>query len=77
VTYDEARKWLAKIGGEMTEGKEQTRGTGSVVVRVRSARGRVVERHALFDDTKKGYEREVEIRRAFVRACEELKIALA
>lgn len=76
VTYEEAKKWLAKIGGEMTEGKEQMRGSGSIVVSVKSARGRVVQRHALFDDTKTGYERELEIRRAFVRACEELKAAL-
>ena len=58
MTYAEAQKWLAKIGGQMIEGKEQARGTGSIMVSVSSARGRTVQRHALFDDTKKGYERE-------------------
>ncbi|HTQ42793.1 MAG TPA: hypothetical protein VMI75_08525 [Polyangiaceae bacterium] len=77
VTYEEAKRWLKKIGGEMIEGKEQMRGTGSIVVSVKSARGQIVQRRALFDDTLKGYERELEVRRAFVRACEELKIALA
>jgi hypothetical protein len=77
VTYEEAKRWLRKIGGEMVECKEQMRGTGSIMVSVTSARGRIVQRHALFDDTKKGYEREMEIRRAFARACEELKTALA
>jgi len=77
VTYEEAKRWLEKIGGEMIEGKEQMRGSGSIVVSVKSARGQIVQRHALFDDTLKGNERELEIRRAFVRACEELKIALA
>jgi len=77
VSYEEAKRWLKKIGGEMVEGKEQMRGTGSIMVSVKSARGRIVQRHALFDDTKKGYEREMEIRRAFVRACDELRIALA
>jgi hypothetical protein len=77
VTYEEAKRWLQKIGGEMTEGKEQMRGTGSIMVSVESARGRVVQRHAPFDDTLTGYQRELEIRRAFIRACEELKAALA
>jgi hypothetical protein len=77
VTYEEAKKWLAKIGGDMTEGKEQMRGTGSIMVRVKSAKGQIVQRHALFDDTLTGYQRELEIRRAFVRACKELKSALA
>jgi hypothetical protein len=77
VTYEEAKRWLKKIGGEMVEGKEQRKGTGSIMVSVKSARGRIVQRHALFDDTLTGYQREMEIRRAFVRACEELKIALA
>jgi hypothetical protein len=77
VTHEEAKRWLEKIGGEMIEDNEQMRGTGSIRVSVKSARGQIVQRHALFDDTLKGYEREPEIRRAFVRACEELKIALA
>jgi hypothetical protein len=77
VTYEEAKRWLKKIGGEMVEGKEQVRDTGSILVSVKSARGRIVQRHALFDDTKRGYEREVAIRTAFVRACEALKSALA
>ena len=52
----------------MAEGKEQMRGTGSIMVSVMSARGHITQRHALLDDTRKGYERELEIRRAFVRA---------
>jgi len=76
VTYEEARKWLAKIGGEMVEGKDQMRGTGSIVVSVKSARHGDVQRHALFDDRLSGYERELAMRRAFVHACEELRRAL-
>ena len=40
VSYEEAKRWLKKIGGEMIEGKEQMRGSGSIVVSVKSARGR-------------------------------------
>ncbi|HEX8795973.1 MAG TPA: hypothetical protein VF765_33720 [Polyangiaceae bacterium] len=43
---------------------------------MRSARGPLVERHCRFDDTTRGHEREIAIRRAFVRACIELKAAL-
>ena len=79
MSYDEAKKWLARIGGEMVEGKEQMppRRRGSIIVSVKSARGHMVQQHWLFDDTLEGWERELAIRKAFVRACEELKAALA
>jgi hypothetical protein len=70
VTYEDAKRWLEKIGGEMAEQD------GSITVRVRSARGRNVQRGALFDDGLEGREREMAIRRAFLRACEDLRIAL-
>jgi hypothetical protein len=76
VTYREAQKWLEKIGGTWLEGKEQVPHKGSIIVEVHSAmRGRVA-RHALFDDRLQGYERELAIRDAFVRACMELRHAL-
>ena len=79
VTYDEARRWLNKIGGTWLEAKEPEppRMRPSVIVSVKSAKGELVERHALYDDAVEGWEREIEIRRAFVRACEQLKNALA
>jgi hypothetical protein len=80
VTYEEARRWLAKIGGRWMEATEPTppRMRRSIIVSVRSARGYIVQRHALFDDSlTTAYEREVGFRRAFVRACEELMAALA
>lgn len=77
MTYDQAKRGLAKIGGKMIEAKEQAKGKRSIIVVVESVRRGTVQRHWLFDDTLTGYQREVEMRRAFVRACEELKIALA
>gem|GEM_PF-2614466 len=77
VNYDEAKKWLAKIGGRSIEAKEQTKGKGSIIVVVDSVKRGTVQRHWLFDDTLTGYQRELAIHRAFVRACEELKNALA
>ena len=76
MTFEEAQRWLAKIGGKMIEAKEQAKGKGSIIVVVESASRGTVQRHWLFDDRLTGYERELEIRRAFVRACEELKRAL-
>jgi hypothetical protein len=77
VTYDEAKKWLTKIGGRSIEAKEQTKGTGSIIVVVESVKRGTIQRHWLFDDTLTGYQRELATKRAFVRACEELKSALA
>lgn len=77
MTYEEAQRWLSKIGGQSTQAKEQSRGQGSIIVSVESARLGKVQRHWFFDDTLTGYEREIEIRRAFTRACNELKAALA
>jgi hypothetical protein len=78
VTYGEATRWLKKIGGTWIAAKEPAppRIRPSVIVSVKSAKGPTVERHALFDDVTEGWERELEIRRAFVRACEDLKHAL-
>jgi len=76
VTYREAQKWLERIGGTWVEAKEQIPHKGSIIVDVLSAmRGRIA-RHALFDDRLQGFQREVAIREAFVRACEELRRAL-
>ena len=75
MTYGEARRWLAKIGGEWVEGKEMPR-KGSVIVSVRSARGPMVSRRAVFDDALEGYRREFAIQEAFLEACKELKRAL-
>jgi hypothetical protein len=77
VTFREAQRWLEKIGGSWLEAKEQVPHKGSVIVEVQSAmRGRVA-RHALFDDRLQGYERELAIHEAFVRACTELKYDLS
>lgn len=72
-------RWLEKIGGTWIAAKEPTppRMRPSVIVSVKSAKGTLVERHAPYDDITEGWERELEIRRAFVRACEDLKRALA
>jgi hypothetical protein len=77
VTYDEAQRWLARIGGRSIEAKEQTRGKGSIIVVVESVRRGTVQRHWLFDDNLTGFERERAMRTAFTRACEELMAALA
>jgi len=76
VTYDEATRWLKKIGGTTVVAKDGTHGKGSIVVIVESAKGRTVSRHWMFDDTLTGPDRERAVREAFTRACEELKIAL-
>jgi hypothetical protein len=76
VTYDEATRWLKKIGGTTVVAKDETRAKGSIVVIVESAKGRTVSRHWAFDDTLTGLERERAVREAFTRACEELKVAL-
>jgi hypothetical protein len=76
VTYDEATRWLKKIGGTTVAAKDGTRGKGSIVVIVESAKGRTVSRHWIFDDMLIGPERERAVREAFRRACEELKVAL-
>jgi hypothetical protein len=70
MTHEQARKWPAKIGGQMIDGKEQVppRQRGSVIASLRSAKGHVVQRHWLFDDTMDGWERELAIGKAFVRA---------
>lgn len=79
MTYGEARRWLAKIGGTWEEAKEPAppRLRRSIIVSVRTAKGQIVQRHAPYDDTAESWVRETEIRRAFVRACEELRAALA
>ena len=78
MTYHEAKRWLAKIGGDWKESKERAPpcSRGSILVSVKSAKGPIVHRHAHFDDTTAGVEREIGIRRAFVLACEELRRAL-
>jgi len=76
VTYDEATRWLEKIGGKTIVANEQKRGRGSVIVIVESAKGRTISRHVVFDDTLTGLERQRAVREAFTRACEALKLAL-
>jgi hypothetical protein len=76
VTYDEAKRWLKKIRGTTIVAKEQKRGQGRVIVIVENSKGRTVSRHAVFDDTLTGPERERALREAFTRACNELKLAL-
>jgi len=78
VTYEGARQWLAEIGGTWEEVKESTRMRCWIIVSVRTALGATERRHASFDDTlSTRFERELAVRGAFVRACEELKAALA
>lgn len=76
MTYEEATRWLKKIGGTTIVTKEQVRGKSAVVVIVESAKGRTVSRHVVFDDTLTGPEHERAVREAFTRACEALKLAL-
>lgn len=79
VTYEEAWRWLAKIGGTWSERREPEppRLRRTVVVSVRSAKGQMVERCATFGGVSEPWEHELEVRRAFVRACDELKRALS
>lgn len=79
MTYAEARRWLAKIGGSWMEAREPSapRLRRAIIVSVRTAKGQVVQRHATYDDGTESWVRESEIRHAFARACEELKEALA
>jgi hypothetical protein len=74
MTYEQAKRWLR--GGDWTEAKEQVPHTGSVMVRVTSRRVGIVQRHALFDDRLTGRQREIAIREAFARACDELKAVI-
>ena len=76
MTYNEAKKWLEKLGGTWIEAKEQVAHKGSVIVTVETAMRGSMSRHALFDDRLQGYEREIAIRKAFVQACENLKYEL-
>jgi hypothetical protein len=77
MTYDDAKKWLTKIGGEWLEAAEQIRGRSSVIVCVKSASRGTVQRHRLFDCTLTGVARDSAIRQAFLDACRELRAALA
>lgn len=78
VTFDEARRWLGEIGGVWDDARESQplRTRRSIVVSVMTGSGEMVARQALYDDTAEDWEREMEFRRAFVRACDELKRAL-
>lgn len=74
VTFDKARKWLAKIGGTWTEDKHGE--DAFVVVTVKSAKGAVVSARAQFGPFFGTDHRELEFQRAFVWACVELRRAL-
>lgn len=76
MTYDEATRWLAGMGGRTIEAKEQIQGRGSIIVAIESRRRGRVQRHRLFDDRLRGPKRELAVHAAFLQACEELKKAL-
>ena len=76
MTYDQAKKWLSKIGGQWLEAAEQVPGRGSVIVCVKSASRGTLQRHRLFDCRLTGPARETAIRQAFLDACRELRHAL-
>jgi hypothetical protein len=74
MNYGQADKWLRAIGGTSDVVRDAD-GNDFVVVSVDSAtKGGVSRRMAV--DASTGVERPGAIRRAFVRACEELKWAL-
>ncbi|HEX8795222.1 MAG TPA: hypothetical protein VF765_29945 [Polyangiaceae bacterium] len=77
VTPEEAKRWLAKIGGHWAEAKDQTPGMARIVVTIERALGGSVSRHAAFDDRLTGYLRELAIREALANACTELRGAIA
>jgi hypothetical protein len=75
MTYEQAKKWLAAIGGEEIIERE-TEDRGSVIVLVKPSKGGEVSRHWLFDEKLTDTAREDAIRTAFLAACRELKLAL-
>ena len=77
MTYEDAKKWLSKLGGKWLEAAEQVPGRGSVIVSVQSATRGFVQRHRLFDSKLTGMARDTAIRKAFLDACKELRAALA
>lgn len=76
MTYEQAKRWLAKIGGEQAVVREDDT-FDAVVVRVTSAKGPELSRRALFQAGLTDYRREMAYREALVRACDELMRALA
>jgi hypothetical protein len=75
VTFEEATRWLGKIGGSA----RIERGTttyDSVIVELQGAKGGTLSRWARFGITRAGYYREMAYRTAFVEACEALRQAL-
>lgn len=77
MTPEEAKRWLAKLGGTWAEAKDDTPGRARIVVTVERALGGTLSRHAAFDDRLTGYLRELAIREALANACTELWVAIA
>lgn len=74
MNHGQASKWFRAIGGT-TDVVRDADGRDFVVVSVESAtRGNVSLRMAVDGSSR---DREEAVRQAFVRACEELKLALA
>jgi hypothetical protein len=75
VTFEQATRWLGKIGGSA----RIERGTttyDSVIVELQSANGGTLSRRAVFGIARGGYYREMAYRTAFVEASEALRQAL-
>ena len=75
MTYEEAERWLRAIGGERIMARETAK-FDSVIVLVKSATKGEISRHSVYDASLAGVQLEAAIREAFVRACDELRIAL-
>jgi hypothetical protein len=74
MNHGNAGKWLHAIGGTSDVVRDAD-GNDFVVVSVESATKGTVSRRAVVDGS--GDEREEAVRKAFVRACQELKLALS
>jgi hypothetical protein len=76
MTYDEARDWLASVGGTWVRGRETIRGKGAVIVTVRVEDAGKVARYGLFDDKLQGADLDLAIGSAVAAACYQLRKAL-
>jgi hypothetical protein len=74
MNHGQAGKWLRAIGGTSDVGRDAD-GHDFVVVSVESATKGAVSRRAAVDGST-SVKRDEALRKAFVRACEELKLAL-
>jgi hypothetical protein len=76
MTHDEARDWLASVGGTWVRSREKIRGKGAVIVTANVGGVGKVARYGLFDDTLQGAELDLAIQRAVAGACDQLRRAL-